>query len=89
MAEGIDSLAQEIRRVDGAHSLGAGALSEALQPWLAARDREVAAKALREFAKKVYNGAPASRDANFQAFYNEGLHPVLMAEADRIEKGGQ
>lgn len=55
--------------------------------WLAARDREVAAKALREFAKKVYNGAPASRDANFQAFYNEGLHPVLMAEADRIERG--
>lgn len=55
--------------------------------WLAAHDREVAAKALREFAKKVYNGAPASRDANFQAFYNDGLHPVLMAEADRIEKG--
>ena len=45
------------------------------------------AEVLREFAKKVYNGAPASRDANFQAFYNEGLHPVLMAEADRIEFG--
>lgn len=54
MAEGIDSLAQEIRRVDGAHSLGAGALSEALQPWLAARDREVAAKAWDEGARHVY-----------------------------------
>lgn len=54
MAEGIDSLAQEIRRVDGAHSLGAGALSEALQPWLAAHDREVAAKAWDEGARHVY-----------------------------------
>lgn len=53
MAEGIDSLAQEIRRVDGAHSLGAGALAEALQPWLAAHDREVAAKALRDAADRI------------------------------------
>lgn len=31
----IDALAQEIRRVDGNHSLGAGALAEALMPFLA------------------------------------------------------
>ena len=31
----IDELAQEIRRVDGNHSLGAGALAEALMPFLA------------------------------------------------------
>ncbi|TAA54063.1 hypothetical protein [Shinella sp. JR1-6] len=32
----IDSLAQEIRRVDGNHSLGAGALAEALMPFISA-----------------------------------------------------
>lgn len=32
----IDDLAQEIRRVDGNHSLGAGALAEALMPFIAA-----------------------------------------------------
>lgn len=32
----IDTLAQEIRRVDGSHSLGAGALAEALMPFLSA-----------------------------------------------------
>lgn len=31
-----DALAQEIRRVDGNHSLGAGALAEALMPFIAA-----------------------------------------------------
>lgn len=30
----VDALAQEIRRVDGNHSLGAGALAEALIPFL-------------------------------------------------------
>lgn len=30
----VDKLANEIRRVDGSHTLGAGALAEALMPWL-------------------------------------------------------
>ena len=30
----VDDLAQEIRRVDGNHSLGAGALAEALFPFM-------------------------------------------------------
>jgi hypothetical protein len=30
----VDELAQEIRRVDGNHDLGAGALAEALMPWI-------------------------------------------------------
>ena len=35
----VDALAQEIRRVDGNHSLGAGALAEALMPFITrARD---------------------------------------------------
>lgn len=33
----IDELAQEIRRVDGAHKLGAGALAECLMPFIEAR----------------------------------------------------
>lgn len=32
----VDALAQEIRRVDGNHSLGAGALAEALMPFISA-----------------------------------------------------
>lgn len=33
----VDELAQEIRRVDGNHDLGAGALAEALMPFLSSR----------------------------------------------------
>ena len=36
-APDVDALAQEIRRVDGQHKLGAGALAEALMPFLASR----------------------------------------------------
>ena len=43
-----DQLANEIRRVDGAHSLGAGALAEALLPFLAEHDRQVAERAWDE-----------------------------------------
>ncbi|WP_176089449.1 hypothetical protein [Achromobacter anxifer] len=47
----VDALAQEIRRVDGAHSLGAGALAEALLPFLTAhgvRGGVITLKDLRE-----------------------------------------
>jgi hypothetical protein len=40
---GIDDLAQEIRRVDGNHSLGAGALAEALMPFIESRIAELEA----------------------------------------------
>jgi hypothetical protein len=36
----MDALAQEIRRVDGNHDLGAGALAEALWPLIAAAQAE-------------------------------------------------
>jgi len=46
----VDALAQEIRRVDGNHSLGAGALAEALMPLITAalsdQDRAVEVKGL-------------------------------------------
>lgn len=35
----LDALANEIRRVDGNHSLGAGALAEAIAPFIAANCR--------------------------------------------------
>jgi hypothetical protein len=82
VAEGIDSLAQEIRRVDGAHSLGAGALSEALQPWLAAHDREVAAKALRDAADEAQQGfVDEQQGIGFARVRTDWLR----ARADRIE----
>lgn len=45
----IDALAQEIRRVDGSNTLGAGALAEALAPFLSAlADADTAVPVLRE-----------------------------------------
>jgi hypothetical protein len=40
--EFVDSLAQEIRRIDGSHSLGAAALAEALMPFISEVRCEVA-----------------------------------------------
>lgn len=59
----VDELAQEIRRVDGSNSLGAGALAEALMPFLAAIEpAEPATDAEREFSE-VLDGAQAFNDA--------------------------
>jgi len=41
-AVNVDALANEIRRVDGSNSLGAGALAEALQPFLTRTLEELA-----------------------------------------------
>jgi len=45
VSDEIDALAQEIRRVDGENSLGAGALAEALQPFLTELQHRREAKA--------------------------------------------
>lgn len=37
----VDALAQEIRRIDGSHTLGAGALAEALMPFISRHARQV------------------------------------------------
>lgn len=37
----VDALAQEIRRVDGSNSLGAGALAEALMPFIDKHQNEL------------------------------------------------
>ena len=52
----VDDLAQEIRRVDGTNSLGAGALAEALMPFLSDRltrqDPDIRRAALEEEAAR-------------------------------------
>ena len=52
-AEQVESLAQEIRRVDGGHDIGAGAMAEALQPWFAAAINDAVREALEEAANGV------------------------------------
>jgi hypothetical protein len=48
----VDELAQAIRVVDGSHSLGAGALAEALTPFICAQpDHSDASKLMPEFKK--------------------------------------
>ena len=53
----VDDLAQEIRRVDGSHSLGAGALAEALMPFFSAygdaRAEHARRVAMEEAAKLI------------------------------------
>lgn len=50
----VEALAQEIRRVDGSNSLGAGALAEALLPFVAALSQPaIAVKGLREQVEKL------------------------------------
>jgi hypothetical protein len=67
----VDRLAQEIRSVDGRHSLGAGALAEALAPFI---DRE-AASALRSSGEAVAWGFPNSAPAL-------GGHALMMVRVD-------
>lgn len=53
----VDDLAQEIRRVDGSHSLGAGALAEALMPFLRAYG-DARAEAARPQAQRAAGHVP-------------------------------
>jgi hypothetical protein len=67
----VDSLAQEIRRVDGTHNLGAGALAEALMPWLAEHD--AALRAERDEARAVIDdlATMGQRARTTDEFYHE------------------
>lgn len=69
----VDALAQEIRRVDGNHSLGAGALAEALIPFLstlpiAVEDIETAT--LKERLRAATVARKAAREALEKGFLN-------------------
>lgn len=61
----VDELAQEIRRVDGSHSLGAGALAEALMPFLSA------------FEPAAPEGQQEAVDKQWLADW-QGRHDVVM-----------
>ena len=67
VSDEIDALAQEIRRVDGENSLGAGALAEALQPFLTElphrREAEAAYVSVREM--KLSPGADGEPRSDF------------------------
>lgn len=67
VSDEIDALAQEIRRVDGENRLGAGALAEALQPFLTElqhrREAEAAYVSVREM--KLSPGADGEPRSDF------------------------
>jgi len=68
----MDVLAQEIRRVDGSHSLGAGALAEALMPFIEREfiDRAAVAEMIGE-AMPVEAGALVC--VRFRGFGGSGI----------------
>lgn len=70
----IDALAQEIRRVDGKHSLGAGALAEAILPFIA--------RAIASLSPAPTSGAEAGGAANeaTQITMGRGLVDVTRIE---------
>lgn len=61
--------------------------------WLAAHDREVKARALREAAEspELHNEITAEMNRNlpFSWHASNGARNFLRAEADRIERGGE
>ena len=58
----VDALAQEIRRVDGGNNLGAGALAEALMPFLQARSSDA------ELVEALEKAKSSVLDANRNGF---------------------
>mgnify|MGYP001486935281 CR=1 FL=1 len=71
----VDALAQEIRRVDGSNSLGAGALAEALMPFIS--------KHLADMARTL-EASPVGREQGRE----EGFPPEAYAyEADVTPEG--
>lgn len=69
MSELVDMLANEIHSVDGAHSLGAGALAEKLMPFLRLQmslaEVEAREKALREAAEIASNTITNHAEAEY------------------------
>lgn len=70
----VGAFANEIRRVDGAHSLGAGALAEALMPWVQAQVRAVQVTHCLDLW--VALGLP---DAEFEGYYERNGYAETWA----------
>lgn len=65
----VDGLANEIRRVDGSNSLGAGALAEAVMPYISAR-READLRSMRERVSAMQEAGDAmAKQMGFWADY--------------------
>lgn len=79
----VDALAQEIRRVDGSHSLGAGALAEALAPYIAARASDGAqgemTKLLATALLRIAESSQAINDAALRRWAREALDAAALA----------
>lgn len=60
---GVDALAQEIRRLDGDHKLGAGALAEALWPFISTLRSERWIDPFKASGIRAPDGADANRVA--------------------------
>lgn len=65
----VDELAQEIRRVDGDHIMGAALLAEALMPWL---DDQIEAK-LASLTDRLAAAEADLRDARYALGIHSGV----------------
>jgi hypothetical protein len=75
----VDELANEIRHVDGSHSLGAGALAEALMPFVTKpqQDTEEALRVAMEYVNAVrQRGTRFSYDRVFMAVDALRANPI-------------
>jgi hypothetical protein len=73
-----EALAQEIRRVDGNHSISAGALAEALMPWLASALEAARREAYSDLRKY---GVHQGRCEAFPGQCTCGLEAALASRA--------
>jgi hypothetical protein len=79
----VDQLAQEIRRVDGNHSLGAGALAEKLMPLIEAALAAAPAVAVKPLEWKGVQSS-IGIDDHVQAITDFGVYRVYPEVADKF-----
>jgi hypothetical protein len=68
----VDELANEIRHVDGSHSLGAGALAEALMPFVTKPQQDT-----EEALQLAINYIEAVRNGHYRELVNEAWEALL------------
>lgn len=92
----VDALAQEIRRVDGGHNLGAGALAEALMPFLRASHWQAPAQAAAQQPRQIEecygdcptNPATCPNPCNFGGRATRAPHGQAPAQASPAAVAG-
>ena len=78
----VDSLAQEIRRVDGMHMLGAGALAEALMPFITRAISGEKAGRAGEWESAFHAQRPAAMRAHTICYETMLAHPEVAELGD-------